>query len=501
MNSNITILSNVYIRENIDIKLDTAFVARVRGQSALRKLKNEYNEVVLTEWQENMRQKDMSCSRALNGEVTHGLIRREGVLVWEGRCEYKNCERFSDCKETAKFQRVLEPQNECEKTYTEALEYVWLKKAAKEVKKEDTLFDNSFVHIKNIGRLDICQFEENAGKALILCKTGGEAEYASHVLFRRRIPHTLLRDEEVDFSLIRHIADCLWDYHGGTSISRDDFTNRYTKRVKDDEHTANVVYDALLDVSFDEHNTSLDLNKLAENLNKEKAKLPDVLLNKKYNQLTVSTIQNAWGLEFDLVYILDSDENHDEDCWYKAYAQMDLNIFKISQKKDLYVKRSETNSSRYVQLQRKKWLRPPKYFCLNLAVGLKSDFSKTGFIQGSFFDALKLQEYISQNIKIGDSVEIKYVDNEYKVFHKKCIIGNMPAEITSEFFQIANEINEKSSIPPSLSKVYVSNIITIAAPKKPEGVQDFFQNAKFWLGVELTGFPKIDWKVAPEDYQ
>ena len=109
MNSNISILSNIYVRAHEDLKLDTEFTSRVRGQPALRKLKREHEGVALTEWQENMRQNDTTCPIAINGERTHGLIRRDGVLVWEGRCEYKECQRFDICPETTKFQRDYEP--------------------------------------------------------------------------------------------------------------------------------------------------------------------------------------------------------------------------------------------------------------------------------------------------------------------------------------------------------------------------------------------------------
>ena len=574
MNSNITILSNVYVRANKDLRLDTEFTSRVRGQSALVKLKTEYEDITLSEWQENMRKNDTSCPNARNGEKTHGLVRRDGMLAWEGRCENTECERFSGCTETAKFVRELEPFYE--EAEASPIEFEWLGNvipvpenvepikqadlqsridenvipipenvepaqtelmpandviAASERQDSSSLYDDNtnqinkltevtqklrnallnlptheandifaqeYEKIVNIGRLDLCKFENLEGMAAILCISGGEAEYASHVLHRKRIPHALLREVGSPKSIDRCVADCLWDYKSTAFVTRDDFVQRFLKRVRNNSEEAFSIFEALKACCKDQedHAEDLDLRKLADGLSNLESNLPDKLVNKNNTQLTVSTIQNAKGFEFDCVYLLDGgfDPNH-VTSYYNAISRAKSEIYRISPKKDLYVKCSETNDNRHIQLQKCKWTHPPAYYCLHVAIGLPFDFSKTGFVKGAFLDALNMQEYIAQNVKIGDAVDIKLVNGEYQVVHKKNVIGYMPPDITAEFKKIASESRPNSKAPPSLSKVYVSNVITIASPQNPENVSEFFGDAKFWLGVELTGFPKIDWNA------
>ena len=536
MNSNITILSNIYIRTHDDLRLDKEFTSRVRGRSALNKLKTVHDEIVLTDWQENMRQHDTSCPLAENGEKTHGLVRRDGALAWEGRCEFKECERYYDCTEIANYKRDFEPLNEEFDAGNEPHEFDWLGNvnapseallapvAHSETHEEvlqklkhallnlpptqaNEVFAAEFAKIENIGRLDLCNFEEFADNSAILCRSGGEAEYASHVLYRKRVPHTFLREAKPNKSLSRCVADCLWDYRVEQYISKDEFVQRFRKRVHDDVDAAIATFDALRiiaktpDTSIT--NEALDIHGLANNLKNPSIELPDVLKNKSNSKLTVSTIQSAKGLEFDSVYLLDSgfDPNSDNTeealSFFEAFTCAISKIYKISPKKNLYVKNSETNVNRYIQLQRYKWTRPPAYYCLHIAIGLPSDFSETGFVNGAFMDALCVQEYIAKNVNIGDTVEIKLVDGEYRVFHKKNMLGYMPPKITAEFQKIASESRPCSNAPPSLSKVYVSNIVTIVATKNPEVVSEFFGSAKFWFGVELTGFPRIEWNFNP----
>ena len=566
MNSNITILSNIYIRAHEDLRLDAEFTSRIRGQPALKKLKTEYEDIVLTEWQENMRQNDTSCPLAENGEKTHGLVRLDGVLAWEGRCEFKECERYSGCTETAKYERNFEPLLDEFEADTQAVEFDWLQKAdapeealhvqivhsldsdmahdtisqgddigiyhqtdpLAEVsgklkhalqnlppKEANEVFSQELAKFDNVGRLDLCRFDRLAGSAAILCKTGGEAEYASHVLHRKRVPHTFLRDTQAKRSINRCIADCLWDYRRAPFISKDDLALRYRKRVNDNSEAASAFFDALMKVAnpsdavglppeqgpFADANQVLGLNELARGLLNQEIELPSGLLNNGINQLIVSTIHNAKDLEFDSVYLLDGgfakDSGSTEGALslYEAITRAKSKVYTVSPKKDLYVKCSETNASRFIQLQKYKWTSPPAYYCLHMAIGLPFDFSEAGFVKGDFLDALRMQEYIAKNVSTGDAVEIKLVGQEYQVIHKKYVIGYSRPEITAEFQKIASESRPNSKVPPSLSRAYVSNIVTIASPNDTKGAHDFFQGAKFWLGVELTGFPKIDWNA------
>jgi hypothetical protein len=122
------------------------------------------------------------------------------------------------------------------------------------------------------------------------------------------------------------------------------------------------------------------------------------------------------------------------------------------------------------------------------------DFSDAGFVRGDFAAALKTQEYIAKNVNIGDAVEVVLVDGEYQARHRGNVIGFLAEDMPAQLWEIARESNPASGAPPYLSPVYVSNIVTITPFQFPDDVHAYFRESRFWLGVELTGFPEINWR-------
>ena len=763
MKTNITIASNIYNRINDEIRHDPDFVSHVIGRPALTKLKTQYGGtlcgVTLSSWQESMYSKDTGCSYARNGEMTHGLIRKDKTLVWEGRCEYTQCDRFSSCTQTAHFMRTAEksmpvatsanpplsyewlgniddlfllqdvyeqtPQDIVPieaviedikefvlhdeytkiddpssiimapinsnilvnaapgsgKTYTviRRLEYiirnnilddfssilvlVYTNAAKNEITNRLKLgvFDGSlpysaknvdvctfdslatsylstieaqFSHLDYNGRIrlfndkfnksdfsnfnyvivdelqdlvnerakmtlnilsaitggylllgDKCQaiydydchegdsvssvefynklgeilpidalkyeltgnrrqseelakrsddmrcallcfepyeanelireellgipvkddverfdFDKITKKTAVLCRNNGEAEYVSHMLHKKKVPHTLLRRVEQTASFSRWISDCLWDYRADSRITRAVFIERYCARVEDNYDIASSAFDALSELIYDDIKDFIDIGKLASALCRPTTQFPTMLLNESKALLTVSTIHKAKGREFDTVYILDSGFNTDDNIteearvWYVGCTRAKNELYKLS-KASRGIKRSNINNARWMRLNyhRVKWSQQLYTHCLNVVIGLPKDTSVSGFVEGSFPQALNMQQYISESVHVGDDVGILLHNGKYQVSHKGKVIGYLGSDMLQQLREIAQESNPYSEAPPYLSPVYVSNIITITPNQFPDGVPVYFRETKFWLGVELTGFPKIDW--------
>jgi hypothetical protein len=769
MKTNITVASNIFNRADRDVRRDPNFMANVIGRPALQKLKNQYGGsfrgIGLSTWQEKMYNEDKGCYLARNGEKTHGLVRKDGNIVWEGRCEYSQCEQFATCSETAHFHRekvaiqeitdrdvspltykwlgdieelfqeqeigelpleevappdviiadvkafvaqddyekinnpirIIEDDIESKilvnaapgsgKTYTvirrlehiirnrllddfsSVLVLVYTNAAKSEIlaRLESGVIDGTlpysarsidictfdslatsylaaieapFAHLDYNGRImlfnekflaenfsnfryvivdelqdlvnarakmvlnilgalqggylllgDKCQaiydydchdgdnvssveFYKRLGELLpnevkkyelvgnqrqvdrlatisnklrcallgfdppeaneliadelksiriidsverydfcsitkrtaILCRNNGEAEYVSHLLHKKRVPHTLLRSIGQTTSLQRFIADCLWDYLADTHITRSVFIGRYCARIVDDEKTASKFFDALSEAAYDDVREAIEIEKLAQALNKPAAKLPAVLLNEDNALLTVSTIHKAKGREFDTVFLLDSgftpttDNTEEARVWYVGCTRAKTNLFKLT-KATLYLRRSSTYSSRWMQLNnhRVRWTHRLLLHCRNIVLGLPMDFLEAGFVRGDFSTALKAQEYIAEKVKIGDTVDVELVSGKYQVRHSGHIIGCLSENMFSQLLSIVRESNPASGAPPYLSFIYVSNIITITPTRFPDGVIPYFRESRFWLGLELTGFPKINWHYTQSD--
>ena len=348
-----------------------------------------------------------------------------------------------------------------------------------------------------IGRVEKMDLSGTTQKTAILCRSNGEAEYVSHLLHKKRVPHHLLRSVGQTFSLNRWIADCLWDYQADSRVLKTTFISRYCNRVENDEDNALSCFDALCEFTYGDAKDFVEIEKLAQKLAKPIGKLPDLLLNPCDANITVSTIHKAKGREFDVVYLLDSaftpDDTNTEEArvWYVGCTRAKKKLNKVGRNR-LFFKRSSTNSNRC------KWVVPAGWYrhCKRIVVGLSNDISSAGFVVGKLENVLETQAYISSAISVSDEVELVLASGHYHVLHKGKVIGFLDADVYFEFLGIAKESIRNSVAPPYLSPVYVTNIATMPYGRFHDDMNPYYRATKFWLGVEISGFPEIDWQYA-----
>jgi hypothetical protein len=357
-------------------------------------------------------------------------------------------------------------------------------------------------NIQSFGKVERFNFLNISERTAILCRNNGEAEYISHLLHKDKVSHTLLRSVTQATTLQRFIADCLWDYHSDKMMSQEVFIKRYLARVSNDKNVAYEVFDALSEVVYENVREAVDVELLAHKLCDASTKIPAILLNEQESLLTVSTIHKAKGREFDTVFLLDSGyrtnvENTEEArVWYVGCTRAKKALYRLS-KNYTYLKRSSENKTRWTQRgkHRGKWGQPMLPHCCGLVLGLPLDFSEAGFVMGDFLQAIMIQQYIANNVSIGDCVEIILDGRRYQAKHNGNIIGYMSGGMVNQLWAIARESNRVSNAPPYLSPVYVANIVSITPYRFPEETPAYFRQSKFWLGVELTGFPQISWRM------
>lgn len=361
---------------------------------------------------------------------------------------------------------------------------------------------NSFIKdelssIQAAGTIETFDFSNITKRTAILCRNNGEAEYISHFLHKNGISHTLLRGVGQVASLNRWIADCFWDYQADSRITEDDFITRYCGRVADDEVTAELCYKALCELVYDDEKPFIEIEKLSAELSKPTTKMPELFLNTRESLLTVSTIHKAKGREFECVYLLNSGftpnatDTEEARVWYVGCTRAKNQLNKLSKKKQ-HLRKSGSNPSRWAGLgfHKSRW---GNNHCSNLVVGLQKDILAAGFVSGDLERAIETQEYISEAVCVGDELQLILTGNVYLVHHKYRIIGSLDSSLYNEFWSIAKENVRTSSPPPFLSPVFVTNIITATPNRFPDDVSTYYRATKFWLGVELSGFPKIDW--------
>lgn len=97
--SNLIIRSNIYPRSG-PLYQDREFIRRLRGRSALQKLLHLANmrEWDLTEVQRKDYREDAKCTRNEDGDITWGIVRKDGQERWVCRCENYHCTNFRVCR-------------------------------------------------------------------------------------------------------------------------------------------------------------------------------------------------------------------------------------------------------------------------------------------------------------------------------------------------------------------------------------------------------------------
>lgn len=331
----------------------------------------------------------------------------------------------------------------------------------------------------------------------ILCRNEQTAENVSNNLRRKCIKHILLRDEDI-LEYNSFIAQIFWDYHSDL-MAKDDFINRYMTRISNNELEATKMLKKILEFSSKISNTnSLSkisiLKALKENLNP-----PSELLANSYNNIVVSTIDKSKNEIYDLVYMVTNISTHkmlekDElNLTYLATTRAKNKLVILQTKNKKYSISNKTLRTIDVRTNY------GRAYCSRVAIGLKDDICSESFVSNDFVTSLELQNYIVNEVSPFDKIELILKNGIYNIVHmkNKKIIGMLHKKISED---IKNSISiqwESKNIPPRLYDLYVSNIVTTYEKNSDNNIPVQFKKSKFWIGITVIGFAKLDWHYKP----
>ncbi|GHV54737.1 hypothetical protein FACS1894216_15360 [Synergistales bacterium] len=341
----------------------------------------------------------------------------------------------------------------------------------------------------------------------ILCRNNGEAEWVSAELHAHNISHTLLRSVTPHVSLRRWIADIFWDYRE-PRINSSAFAERYCARVSDDEVEAEAVFSALIGTiasisDSDVSKETIDMELLKKALRRG-VELDACFLNANYEKLTVSTIHKAKGREFDRVYLLNEfnpkpGNTEEARVWYVGATRPKHELHRIKGLKQYFKKVPPLGRWMMTLVKRTRYSREYMKYCSRLNIGYPSDVDSNMFIRGDLHQALDVQQYLAEQVNVGNKVELHRTgEGAYFVMHNGHYIGQLSKTVEADFRTAINMTDNRANLPSFLSEIYVSNIVTIVAASFPGGADRMFKDSSFWLGVELTGFAKVDWRRGKE---
>lgn len=384
-------------------------------------------------------------------------------------------------------------------TIRDGLLYKNLTEAKKIIKKE---FEQ--LSVENITLEKIRPTLKSNETLAFLCKNDSEAEYVSSVFYKNKIPHNLIRNTPNKYSYNRWIADVLWD-HWGDFIKKEDFIQRYTARITNDDDLASNMFDLLYDFTLDYGKTSYEnqINKNDLLLNFINGKTPLLEFTNKYDkQIIVSTVLNSKGEKYDYVYLVDFDVSNIGDDSVKLDKLHEIYVALSRAKKDVKMINYKNKIDFKTSNNNHSYRTFKKYndeVCTHFSIG--DDIAIECFIRGNFKDILLGQRYMSEVVRVNDKVELILNDDKYDIYHvqntrtsRKIIqfVGVISDEAFQDFKDTISLYND-GILPHRLYDLYISQVVTIPQNNNLDNISPQFKNSKFIIGIEISGFAKLSW--------
>ncbi|WP_353733665.1 3'-5' exonuclease [Syntrophothermus sp.] len=341
-------------------------------------------------------------------------------------------------------------------------------------------------------------------KVAILCRNNGEVLKISGDLRKRRIIHNVRRQHS-RWLLPIWVADLL---NGQRRILTRDELAGLNLSGQGETGAPDRLF-GLLQTLAGTDGPIVDMEKVRRILTTE-ARLPDELYERPLSSLTVSTIHQAKGREFDRVYLLeplDPDRNEDlmEEArvYYVAVTRARSDFRRLERPKTYtWLTKCESN----------RWREEGKYVngktrLVSMEIGLEMDIDEESFVDCCLpgFKPHERQRYIREEVKEGDFLVIALVEDEteyYGIYHGDRLIGRMSDRFTSGVREVMKSTYErirylqsdfKIYLPRCFSEVYVEQIYSVV--RKPEtvspSVAEPYMSKGVWYAVSVAGMGKV----------
>lgn len=276
-------------------------------------------------------------------------------------------------------------------------------------------------------------------------------------------------------------------------ITEEEKINKYWKYCKEIENDENEI----LDIEQMHRNIIISTN-------------TDIEETEENEKVLISTIHKAKGKEFESVYLdkeIEERRNNEDiidyaKLLYVAITRAKKNCYKISFDDCKYKKYygQMPKEERYLEFTYKdktKGNGQTDKSIKKIEIGLEKDIDKTSFIDDKIIEnAKENMEYIKNNVKKGDYVDLVLEENQYYIYHNKRKIGKMNIEDLYENAQkYLNKVKKMTYKPTIYSGVRVKRITTIAMFQEfiPSEIQNIYAKTGMWMGVELEGFGELVW--------
>ncbi len=227
-------------------------------------------------------------------------------------------------------------------------------------------------------------------------------------------------------------------------------------------------------------------------------------------KVIISTVHKAKGKEFESVYLdKDMEERRNKEdiidyakLLYVAITRAKKSCYEISFDDCKYKKYYGLmpKDERYFEFTYKNKIKGKGHTdksIKKIEIGLEKDIDKTSFINDKIIgNAKENMEYIKNNVKKGDYVDLILEEDQYYIYHNERKIGKMNIENLYENAQkYLNKVKKMTFKPVKYSGVRIKSTATIAMFQEfiPSEIQNVYAKTGIWIGVELEGFGELEW--------
>lgn len=328
---------------------------------------------------------------------------------------------------------------------------------------------------------------------LILTKTNGEAAHISQELYEKagQVYH-VMKQSTGHRTLAPWIAKALFG-NNGRFLTKEDFMQNVSDYELADAETKWTVLKSL---DQNPHAPSLHIPEVLSALVKQEG-LPEICLNQSNNCTIVSTVHRAKGSEAEHVYWLDGpllyskqegEEGALTDAIRAAYvavtrAKNDIHLVERTDKVFMRM----INESRWIKTGYSK---NKTIYCKGIAMK-PEDVDVNSFASGSnATDTQILLSCLDRGMPVTlypDAAGKRFEIN----FDGQCI-GYTSALLTDELFAAFAATNHNKNWPTAIKDVFITAVTTVVSPRCTD-VASEFSTSGCWLGIELGGFPLLEW--------
>lgn len=324
---------------------------------------------------------------------------------------------------------------------------------------------------------------------LILCKTNGEAAHISQRLFdtTSSVDHAM-KQSSSHRTLAPWIAKLLCGCDGQYMTKEAFIKNGNDYDITNVEEK----WAALKSIDNHPHAPILHVRDVLDALLRLDS-VPECCLNDHKNCAVVSTVHRAKGSEADHVFWLNTPLVYDGQREQEGALCDALNAAYVAAtraKSDIHL--IEWNKRPYLRLvNENRWIevglsKNKNQYCKGIAL-LPEDTDPYSF-------ATEDIQIVLSCLERGMPVTLYPNDVEQRcdIFFDGQMIGSTSKEFTKALFAGFAATNHTKNWPSSIPDVYIASIVTIVAPGATV-INKSLAGAGCWLGIELGGFPRIEW--------